>query len=99
MSVGTSSLGIGRLVQVDAINGNRGQVRLRRFGPEWLDLLGADRYRRRIAGVEFFLNCGPYEEQADVSDALRATPDILERLSGAPQLEFLLLRSVYGALS
>ena len=37
---------------IAAMGRQRGRVWVERWGPKWLDLVGADRFRRRIVGVE-----------------------------------------------
>lgn len=38
---------------IATIKGRGGQVVIERWGPKWLDAIGADRFRRRVVGVEF----------------------------------------------
>lgn len=71
---------------VDAIEKRDGRVLFERWGPKWLDLVGADRYRRSIAAVELRVSAfNPYRP-ADPP----AQP-ILEKLARRPNLKQLFL--------
>lgn len=71
---------------VDAIEQRTGRVLFERWGPKWLDLVGADRYRRSIAAVELSVSAfNPYRP-ADPP----AIP-ILERLASRRNLKELFL--------
>lgn len=69
---------------IAAMGSQRGRVWVERWGPKWLDLVGADRYRRRIVGIELYANDGDDEnEPANQGERLLAD---LKRL---PDLRFL----------
>lgn len=59
---------------------------LDRWGPKWLDLVGADRFRRRVAGVDLtpgFLGGGATDD---------ADEELLKRLGRLPDLSYLVVR-------
>lgn len=63
-----------------------GRVWVERWGPKWLDLLGADRFRRRVIGAEFDLT----RINADGNDALE---DILQRRRQPPNFQYLFIET------
>lgn len=68
------------------VTARNGCVWVRRWGPAWLELLGADPFRRRIVGLLPGANAGggDDEEPGDRKDR-----ELLERLQRLPDLEFL----------
>lgn len=62
-----------------------GDVWLQRWGPKWLDLVGADRYRRRIVGA--LVQPAAFDDEDD-NQALGA---LLRRLAGMPNFQYLYL--------
>lgn len=75
---------------IDDIEKQHGIVWLRRWGPTWLDLVGADRYRRAIATVNLHLSTPLDDEEPDQPTGIK----MLERLASSPELEYLFLESV-----
>ncbi len=61
--------------EVIALIGNNRNVYFERWGPKWLDLIGADRFRRRIVAARV--------DQEDLND------ELFERLGRLPDLRFL----------
>jgi hypothetical protein len=59
------------------------KVWLKRSGPKWLDLVGADRLRRHILGAEIVTTR---------NDRAETVEEHLKRLAGLPKLRFLSLR-------
>ncbi|HVC99075.1 MAG TPA: hypothetical protein VND64_35750 [Pirellulales bacterium] len=60
---------------IAAIEGREGDVWVERWGPIWLDFIGADRYRRCIIGVQM------HGEELD--------EEFVMRLTGLPRLQYL----------
>lgn len=68
---------------IATLNARRGSVCVERFGPKWLDLVGADRYRRWIVAADVPTRWGDGEEgDAEVLQ-------LIERLRRLPHLRFL----------
>ena len=63
---------------ITAIEARHGSVWLERWGPEWLDVVGADRLRRRIIG-------------AQLGNVDKKVEDLLERLARRDNLQYLIL--------
>jgi hypothetical protein len=64
---------------IDVIEERDGQVWVERWGPKWLDNVGADRYRRRIAGVSLNVRAADDEEERkgqQLIDDLKRLPDL-----------------------
>ncbi|HEV3006639.1 MAG TPA: hypothetical protein VGX78_19370, partial [Pirellulales bacterium] len=59
-------------VLIAAIEQQHGGVYLKRWGPDWLDLVGADRFRRRIIGVKLWR----YGEIEDFLKRIGRLPDL-----------------------
>lgn len=72
-----------------AINSRQGELWVERWGPKWLDLVGADRFRQEIVGVEF----PPRPKGREI--ALRAgdvdDEGFLNRVASLPRLRYLRL--------
>lgn len=66
---------------IAAIGGGNGRVWVERWGPDWLDVVGADRLRRRIIAASL----GP-------SNDLEAVEDCLSGLARVPKLQYLSFR-------
>jgi Leucine-rich repeat (LRR) protein len=62
----------------------KGRVWVERWGPKWLDLIGADRFRRRIIGAE--LDSTQMSPQGD-----KAVEEMLQRLRRLPDLQYLFI--------
>lgn len=62
------------------IEGRGNLVYLERWGPKWLDLVGAERFRRRIVGVDVY----NYDNSTGVG--------LLNRLGQLPELQLLYIR-------
>lgn len=73
---------------IDAIRREHGEVWLERWGPKWLDLLGADRYRRRIVAAKVRL---PWT--GDVRKSDKSADELLGRLGRLPNLRYLFLEA------
>ncbi|MGH7140575.1 MAG: hypothetical protein ACREHD_32995 [Pirellulales bacterium] len=71
---------------IDAIQQQHGQVWLQRWGPKWLDLVGADRYRRRIVAAKVVSGTPDFEDDRNECGRL-----LLERLSKLNHLQYLVL--------
>lgn len=67
------------IAQTSELYGNY-RVRVERWGPKWLDLVGADRFRREIVSVELAATAG---DDADEK--------LLQQLAGLPRLSYLTL--------
>lgn len=50
---------------IGTIHNKTGTVWVERWGPEWLDLVGTDRFRRRVAGISFEFPFGLEEPERD----------------------------------
>lgn len=72
---------------IDVIQQWHGQVWLERWGPNWLDLIGADRYRRRIVAASLVIGviAGEQDQQA--------VRGLLHQLSQRPGLRYLNLNT------
>jgi len=68
---------------IATLNARRGNVWVERFGPKWLDLVGADRYRRWVVAAAVSTRLGAGEESDDEELQL------IERLRGLHHLRFL----------
>jgi hypothetical protein len=68
----------------EAITQQHGQVWFERWGPQWLDMLGADRYRRRIVAVQLVV--GAPQVEVDHNESGQR---LIERLSELHHLHFL----------
>lgn len=72
-----------------AVSGREGELWVERWGPRWLDLVGADRFRQQIVGIEF----PPRLQSREM--ALRAgnvdDEGLLKRLASLPRLQYLFL--------
>jgi hypothetical protein len=68
---------------IDGIERQSGDVWLERWGPTWLDLIGADRYRRRIVAARVRLPDGDYDT--------RSAHEHLRSLSPLSNLKYLFL--------
>lgn len=64
---------------ITAIEAQPGSAWLERWGPAWLDVVGADRFRRRIIGVRL----GNGDEKVE---------DLLERLAQRGNLQYLVIK-------
>ncbi|HWB09371.1 MAG TPA: hypothetical protein VG826_09115 [Pirellulales bacterium] len=71
---------------IDAIKAAGGEAWLERWGPKWLDLIGADRYRRHLVAASVPSISDEDDEQDD-----EATSELLRRLSRLPALQYLFL--------
>jgi hypothetical protein len=60
-------------------------VYVERWGPEWLEVVGAGRFRRRITGADVGFNC--------IESKMENNADTLRRLARLPGLQFLDLRA------
>lgn len=70
---------------VSMIKRHHGRVSFRRWGPQWLDLVGTDIFRRRVSGVELLdIYMGGIEKDQQEYD------EILKRLQDLPELQELL---------
>jgi hypothetical protein len=79
---------------IATVEARGGTVWVERWGPEWLGLLGADRFRRRIVGAEL----GPNDYDPDDDEflvvnekLLKQNEDLLERLARLPRLRYLFM--------
>ena len=76
---------------IDAIKAHNGNVWYERWGehlgPKWLDLLGVERYRRRVVGVQLIF------WGADEDDDEREEQSLLSELKHLPHLRYLSLES------
>lgn len=65
-----------------AVNARGGTVRVKRWGPNWLDLGGAERYRQRIIGADFYVFGDGHDQE---------TGRLLKRLAAATKLRYLVV--------
>jgi hypothetical protein len=72
-----------------AINGRKGEVWVERWGPKWLDLIGVDRYRQRIIGME--LGSGLPSRQMALRAGNEGDEDLIRRLARLPHMRYLFL--------
>jgi hypothetical protein len=73
---------------IAAMGPQRGRVWVERWGPKWLDLVGADRLRRRIVGAELYVNDGESEGDDGNEPGDQGTR-LLADLKRLPDLRFL----------
>jgi hypothetical protein len=74
---------------VIAAEGNK--VWVKRWGPRWLDFVGADRYRRSIVGAKLDLSVALTDEfEADESD-FKEKKELLTRLARLRELQYLFI--------
>ncbi|HUY92127.1 MAG TPA: hypothetical protein VMV10_25520 [Pirellulales bacterium] len=61
---------------IEAIGARGGRVWIERWGPKWLDLVGSDRLRRRIVGVEINAVGGDFRERQRLLGKFNRLPDL-----------------------
>lgn len=75
----------------DAVIENKNHVWVERWGPKWLELVGADRYRRKLFGAKLDLTLGLTDELKVDEEDFQRKEELLKLLARLRDLQYLFI--------